>query len=138
MNSDSILYLIVAITAVSYVFDQFLDYINLNAQRREIPDEIAAFYDRTRYLKSLDYHKELTRFSFLTSAVGFIGSLLMLLLGGFGWLDGMLRTVIHNDMLLALSFFGVLVLASDILTLPFQLYSTFVIEEKYGFNKNSF
>jgi STE24 endopeptidase len=137
MDPGSILYLIVGITAVSYVFDQFLDYINLKAQRTDIPDDIAAFYDRTRYLKSLDYHRELTNFSFITSAVGFLGSLLMLLLGGFGWLDELLRSYSSNDIILALAFFGVLVLASDILTLPFQLYSIFVIEEKYGFNKTT-
>jgi STE24 endopeptidase len=61
----------------------------------------------------------------------------MLLLGGFGWLDGLLRIQIENEILLALAFFGVLMLTSDMLTIPFQWYSTFVIEEKYGFNKTT-
>ena len=61
----------------------------------------------------------------------------MLLTGGFGWLDSLLRVSIENEILLALAFFGVLMLASDILTIPFQWYSTFVIEEKYGFNKTT-
>jgi STE24 endopeptidase len=137
MDSKTILYLIIIISTVSYLFDQFLDYLNLKAQRTDIPDEIAAFYDRARYLKSLEYHKELTRFSFITSAIGFIASILMLALGGFGWLDSLLRMSFDSEIILALAFFGVLLIASDILTLPFQLYSTFVIEEKYGFNKTT-
>ena len=137
MNPQTLLYIIVAISALSYFFDQLLDYINLKHQRNDIPDEIAAFYDRIKYLKSLDYHKELTRFSFLTSALGFVASFLMLWLGGFGWLDGLLRPYFGNEILLALAFFGILMLASDILTIPFQLYSIFVIEEKYGFNKTT-
>lgn len=137
MNPQTLLYIILAISAISYFFDQLLDYINLKHQRNDIPDEIAAFYDRTKYLKSLDYHKELTRFSFLTSALGFIASFLMLWLGGFGWLDGLVRPYFGNEIFLALVFFGILILASDILTIPFQLYSTFVIEEKYGFNKTT-
>ena len=137
MNPQTILYIILAIAIVSYIFDQLLDYINLKYQRTDIPDDIAAFYDRTKYLKSLDYHKELTRFSFISSAFSFLASILMLVFGGFGWLDNLLRVYIENEIVLALVFFGVLMLASDILTIPFQLYSIFVIEEKYGFNKTT-
>lgn len=137
MEPNTILFLIAAIATFSYLFDQILDYINLKAQRNDIPDEIASFYDRSKYIRSLDYHKELTRFSFITAAFSFILSIAMLLGGGFGWLDGVLRSHLQNDIQLALVFFGALMLASDLLTLPFQLYSTFVIEEKYGFNKTS-
>jgi STE24 endopeptidase len=61
----------------------------------------------------------------------------MLAGGGFGWIDSLLRPYFENEILLALAFFAVLMLASDILTIPFQWYSTFVIEEKYGFNKTT-
>jgi len=137
MSPTTILYIILAISAVSYVFDQVLDYLNLKAQRKDIPGEISSFYDNDKYLKSLDYHRDQTRFSFITSAFGFILSFGMLLFGGFGWLDGLLRPYFDNDILLALAFFGVIMVASDILTLPFQWYSTFVIEERYGFNKTT-
>ena len=137
MEPKTILYMIVGIAAFSYLFDQLLDYINLKALRTDIPDDVATFYDPARYLKSLEYHKELTRFSFLSSAFSFLVSMGMLLSGGFGWLDDLLRIHIQNDILLGLAFFGILMLASDLLTLPFQLYSTFVIEEKYGFNKTT-
>jgi STE24 endopeptidase len=137
MSSQTILYIILAIATISYLFDQLLDYINLKAQRADIPDDIAVFYDRNKYLKSLDYHRELTGFSFLTSAFSFLLSAVMLLFGGFGWIDGLLRTFIDNEIFLALAFFGVLMVAADVLTSPFQLYSIFVIEEKYGFNKTT-
>ncbi len=137
MEPATFLYLILAITAFSYVFDQALDYINLRAQRTDIPKEIESFYEKDKYLKSLAYHRELTYFSFLTSAVSFLLSFIMLYVGGFGWLDSLLRLSIHNDIIEALVFFGVLMLVSDILTIPFQLHSTFVIEEKYGFNKTT-
>src|SRR5690606_10006491 len=89
------------------------------------------------YLKSLAYHRESTRFGFITSAFGFLLTLLMLIFHGFGWLDSLLRPFINNEIILALAFFGILMLTSDILTIPFQWYSTFVIEEKYGFNKTT-
>ena len=137
MEPQTILVIIVAIAAVSYVFDQLLDYVNLKSMRTDIPDDVAAFYDRSKYVRSLDYHRELTRFSFVSSAFSFLLSMAMLLSGGFGWLDDLLRQYVQDPILLALLFFAVLVLASDVLTLPFQLYSTFVIEEKYGFNKTT-
>jgi STE24 endopeptidase len=101
----------------------------------DIPKEIESFYEKEKYLKSLAYNKERTQFSFLTSAFSFLVSGSMLLFGGFGWLDSLLRGYIENEIILALAFFGLLMLASDILTIPFQWYSIFVIEEKYGFNK---
>src|SRR5688572_23328558 len=137
MAPQTILTIILAITIIGYVFDQFLDYINLKAQRTDIPKDIESFYERDKYLKALSYHSERTKFSFLTSAVSFLLSAFMLWFGGFGWLDSILRLYISNDILLALVFFGALILVSDILTIPFQWYSTFVIEEKYGFNKTT-
>ena len=137
MQPQTILILILIITFISYVFDQLLDFINLKSQRLDIPKEIESFYQKEKYLKSLAYNRERTKFSFLTSAFGFLLSASMLFFGGFGWLDSLLRTYIENEILLALAFFGVLMLVSDILTTPFQLYSIFVIEEKYGFNKTT-
>jgi len=137
MEPGILLFIIISITVVSYVADQILDYINLKAQRSDIPKEVEAFYQKEKYLKSLAYHRELTRFSFLTSAVSFLISIVMLAIGGFGWVDSLFRPYFNSDIILALVFFAVLMLASDILTLPFQWYGTFVIEEKYGFNKTT-
>jgi STE24 endopeptidase len=137
METNTILLIIISITVVSYVFDQILDYVNLKSQRSDIPEEIEAFYEKEKYLRSLAYHKDLAKFSFLTSAFSFALSLAMLLSGGFGWIDSLLRPHFDNEIFLALAFFGVLMLASDILTIPFQWYSTFVIEERYGFNKTT-
>lgn len=137
MSPQTILYIIIAISTISYLFGELLDYINLKAQRRDIPDDIAAFYDRTKYLKALDYQRDLSRFGFITSAFSFVLSMVVLLAGGFGWLDAVLRPVAANEIVLALAFFGILAIGSDVVGIPFQLYSTFVIEEKYGFNKTT-
>ena len=137
MEPGVLLFIIISITVVTYVVDQILDYVNLKAQRTDIPKEIEVFYEREKYLKSLAYHRELTKFSFLTSGVSFLISIVMLVTGGFGWVDSLFRPYFDSEIVLALVFFAVLMLASDILTLPFQWYSTFVIEEKYGFNKTT-
>lgn len=137
MKPELILSVILGISIISYLFDQLLDFINLRAQRKDIPAEVEGFYNKEKYQKSLDYQKDQTKFSFLTSAFSFILSLGMLIFGGFGWLDGTLRPFFGNEITLALAFFGVIMILSDLLTIPFQWYGTFVIEEKYGFNKTT-
>jgi len=61
----------------------------------------------------------------------------MFCLGGFGWLDQIIREWVHNPIYIALIFFGILALVSEILSLPFSWYDTFVIETKFGFNKST-
>jgi len=137
MKPELILAVILGISIISYLFDQILDYINLKSQRKDIPAEVEGFYNKEKYQKSLDYQKDRTRFSFITAGFSFLLSIAMLGLGGFGWLDGLLRPFFNSEILLALVFFGTIMIVSDILTIPFQWYSTFVIEEKYGFNKTT-
>jgi STE24 endopeptidase len=137
MNPETILYIILGISLISYLFDQTLDYLNLKALKPEVPGEIQDFYDTEKYYKSIAYQKEQSRFSFISSAFSFILSFGMLLFGGFGFIDSWLRPFIENQIILALVFFGVIMIVSDIISIPFQWYSTFVIEEKYGFNKTT-
>jgi STE24 endopeptidase len=137
MTSEQLLWLIVAISVAVYLFDLLLEILNYRSRRADIPDDIAAFYDREKYLKSLQYHQARTRFSFISGAFSFVVSISMLIFGGFGFVDEMLRPMISNEILLALAFFGLILLVSDILSMPFQLWSTFVIEEKFGFNKTT-
>jgi STE24 endopeptidase len=137
MQPQQLLYIIIGIVSGSFVFQQVLEYLNLKAMRTDVPDEVASFYDKEKYARSQAYHRELARFGFITSTYSFLISVAMLLFSGFGWLDGLLRAVTEHPILLALLFFAVLGLAADLITIPFQWYSTFVIEEKYGFNKTT-
>jgi len=137
MTSSVLLLIIVCITVLSFLFEQTLEWINIRNQRQEIPEEVASVYNKEKYLRSLEYHRDQTRFGFLSSGFSFVVSLLMLVLEGFGWVDSLLRPMLSNTILLSLVFFGVIGFASDVISLPFQWYGTFVIEEKYGFNKTT-
>jgi STE24 endopeptidase len=137
MQPQQILAIILGITVVSYVFDQLLDLINLKAQPDDIPDDVASFYDRKKYQQSIGYHREKTNFGFMTSAISFLISVSMLWFGGYGWLDTWVSGLTQYQIVHALVFFGVIAIASDVIMIPFQLHSIFVIEEKYGFNKST-
>lgn len=137
MNPNEWLYLILGIAVLVYAIDQVLDYLNLKHSKSGVPEKLKGIYNEEEYAKSQAYMKTKARFGFLTSAFSTILTILVLWLGGFGWIDNLLRNYIENPILLSLGFFAVLFVLSDIINLPFSYYSTFVIEEKFGFNKTT-
>ncbi|MEQ9424257.1 MAG: M48 family metallopeptidase [Cyclobacteriaceae bacterium] len=137
MSPEALLYLMVGIVSIDFVIERILSFLNSQNRQETIPKELEGIYDEAKYEKSQRYQAEIERFSILTSSFSFIILLVMLLSGGFGWLDDFLRQYAAFNPLRTLMFFGVIFIASDIISLPFQIYSTFVIEEKYGFNKTT-
>jgi STE24 endopeptidase len=135
MEASSLLTIIIAIVAINFVLEQFLEVLNRNSKQDQLPEELQGVYDAEKYRQSLDYRRANDRFHTITSAFSFALYVCLLATGFFGWLDTQLQPYFENPVWLALAYFGVLFLASDILTIPFQLYSNFVIEEKFGFNK---
>ncbi len=128
---------IIAITAIDFVFEKFLDYLNDKAKSPDMPPEAEGIYDAERYSKWLAYDKANGRVGVISSSISILLSLAMLIFGGFGWLDIQLREITEQPVLLALLYFAVIGFASSLISLPFSLYSTFVIEEKFGFNKTT-
>lgn len=135
MSEQTILYLLIGIVTFEFVLDRFLDYLNRKSSRKPIPEELKGIYDEEQYQKSQSYNAEVGRFSLLVSSVSFLLLVAALYFGWFGWLDDWIRTVSPLDMVSTLIFFGVLYMVSDVIGIPFSLYQTFKIEEKYGFNK---
>lgn len=137
MDAKSLLYLIIGIVLIDYLIDQLLDWLNYRHSKVSLPERLKDIYNEEEYARSQQYQKTRAKFGFLTSGFSTITSLLVLSLGGFGYLDGLIRPFFENEIMLALAFFGVLFVLSDLVNIPFQWYSVFVIEEKFGFNKTS-
>jgi STE24 endopeptidase len=137
MSATAILATIIAIVCVGYATDRLLELLNLRRMRPELPDRLKAFYDAERYARSQQYQRERLRFGLLGSTLSFLVTLVVLATGLLGALDTWLRTMIDSPYWLMLSFFGIMAVANDIMGMPFSLYSTFVIEAKYGFNKTT-
>ena len=137
MTSNSLFILIIFLVTFDFILDQVMDFLNQSYQKKELPEELKGIYDEAQFAKSQDYQKANVKFDFIQSSFSFATTLAMLFLGGFGWLHHYLLPQIANPILLALAFFGILFIASDILGLPFSLYKTFVIETKFGFNKTT-
>lgn len=137
MTATALFYIIIAIIVINFVKDKILDAINAKHFKDPIPDELSDVYDTAEYEKSQKYKAVNYKFGLLTSSFSFVLTLGFLVLDGFEYVDTIARGYSENPIIIALIFFGIIMIASDILTTPFSYYKTFVIEEKFGFNKTT-
>jgi STE24 endopeptidase len=134
---NTIFIIIVFITVLDFILERYLDYLNGKNLSTELPDELKDVYDAEQYRKQQEYKRANDKFAMLTGTVSFIVIMFMLFLSGFRLIDGWARAITPNAVLMVLIFFGILAIASDIISIPFSIYDTFVIEEKFGFNRTT-
>jgi STE24 endopeptidase len=111
--------------------------LNLNHLSSDLPEEFEGTYDAEAYKNSQDYTRVYTRFGFLTGSISLIITLIFWFAGGFNYLDTIVRTWELGPIGTGLVYIAILVVARSILSFPFSLYTTFVIEERFGFNKTT-
>ncbi|HBT09187.1 M48 family metallopeptidase [Leeuwenhoekiella blandensis] len=137
MTPTLVFYIIIAFIVISFAVDQFLDWLNAKHFDDPVPKELADVYDGETYRKSQEYKKVNAKFSTLTSSFMLVVTLLFFFLHGFAFIDQIARSISDNEIIVGLIFFGIIMLGSDILTTPFSYYKTFVIEERFDFNKST-
>jgi len=135
--SQILFFIIIGLLLTDFIFERFLEFLNSTQWSDQLPEEVKDIYDEQEYQKQQAYEKANYRFSMLSSSFSFVLMFLMVLFGGFSLVNNWALSVSVNPILTALVFFGILMLASDLLTTPFSIYDTFVIEEKFGFNKTT-
>jgi STE24 endopeptidase len=137
MTSTALFYIIIFIISISFIIDKLLDYLNAKNYDNPIPGELQDVYDDTEYKKSQAYKKTNYKFGFWSSLFSLALTLGFLIFDGFEYVDNITRQYSENPVSVALIFFGIIMLASDIISTPFSYYKTFVIEERFGFNKTT-
>ena len=137
MTAENWLFLIIGLVIFNYLFSTVLDFINGKNWRTEIPPVMKDFYHEDKYLKAKNYSKEKGKVSLISSTLSTLITLLFLVFGGYGWLDNFISLYYDIPFLKSGIFFLVLFILSDFISIPFSCYNTFVIEEKYGFNKTT-
>ncbi len=137
ISEQTIIMIILATLIVDFIMNFVADRLNINALTRHLPAKFTDVYDTDRYQRSQQYLKANTRLGNITSAIDLAVLLLFWFLGGFGVLDGFVRSTGWSSIGCGLLFIGILAGCKFIISLPFSIYATFVIEEKFGFNKTT-
>ncbi len=135
--SNLIFYALIVIFTIEFIWGRFLSYLNKSYLDKPIPDILLGIYDQQKYNKQQEYSKTNYKFSFISSSFNYILIMTMLLLGGFRILYDITITISSGLIFQTIFYIGVLSFVSTVLNLPFSIYDTFVIEEKFGFNKTS-
>ena len=126
--------IILCTIGVDFILNLVADGLNLKHLRSELPQTFQGVYDAERYRKSQQYLKVNTQFGWITSAFSLSVILVFWFAKGFPLLDQWMRSFELGPVLTGLIYMGILMLFKAVLSLPFSLYATFVIEERFGFN----
>jgi len=127
--------LILVILTADFILERYLAFLNIKESGKELPALLRDIYDPEKYNKQQDYFRTNSRFGMLTSSFSFIITLLMFAFGGFAWVDGFVQHYVISPIWTPILFFGIIFIVNDLISIPFECYDTFVIEERFGFNK---
>jgi len=137
MDKTFVFYCIIFILVGEFILATVLNYLNAKRFKDPIPKDLEDVYNKEEYEKAQAYKLTNYKFGILTSIFSLVLILGFLIFGGFAWVDQVAQNVTDNSILQALIFFGIIMLGSDFFNIPFSYYQTFVIEEKFGFNKTT-
>ena len=135
MTADNFLWIFIGLVVFNFLFTTVLEYLNDKNWKNDIPNDLKDFYDAENYLKAKNYKIETGKISSISSSLSLIISLTMLYFYGFGLISDYAISLSDSIIVQSCIFIMILHLFTHILGIPFSYYSTFVIEEKFGFNK---
>jgi len=113
------------------------DLLSLRRLRAPLPADLEGIHPTADYRRMRAHARRSIRLGLIESAVCLVVFLVFWLGGGMGWLAGVCRGTGWPPTVYGLVFAGVLWLGNHLLRLPFSIYDTFVIEQRFGFNRTT-
>ncbi len=133
MNIYTLIILFVII--VVYLIETTAELFNVKNISNNIPPEFDGYFDREKYSKAQEYLKANTKFSIISSTFFLTAQIIFIVSRGFNYVNTIAVSFGFETVLTGLVFAGIIFFAFEILKIPFSAYSTFVIEENFGFNR---
>ena len=146
MTAQFWFFIIISLVIFNYSFSNLLDYINHRNWKDEIPNELKDFYDKEKYKKAKNYALSKNKISLFSSSLSFLLVISLIVFNGYGIIDQFVSInlsksfeslQISSNFIQSGVFFLILFILNSIISIPFSYYNTFVIEEKFGFNKTT-
>jgi STE24 endopeptidase len=133
----ALFYIILLIITADFLLERYLERLNIRHSAKELPVLLKGIFDEEKYKQQQAYLKVNYRFGLWSSGFNFLILTLMLFLSGFSFVNNLAASISTNPVWWALIFLGTIMLAAGLLNLPFSIVDTFVIEQKFGFNKTT-
>ena len=129
--------IIVSAIILEYLLSSIGSFLDIRSITPEIPKDFQVAYDKEKYAKSQEYLKARTKFGLISSTFSLILIMIVIHTGIFGHLNDFVNAQTEHYLFRGLLFIAVIYFFQDIISIPFSIYSTFVIEQKFGFNKTT-
>lgn len=130
-----IFWIVVVLMLGDFALERILSILNMRHSTQPIPDILSGIYDEEKYTRQQSYFRTNVRLGMVSSVCSFLLTFGLFVFKGFAWIDGLARMCTSNELLVSLLFFLFFGILSALVGLPFQVYDTFVVEERFGFNK---
>ncbi len=137
MALEQLNYLLIGVLMFGFLVPSVLEYLQVSQPLSKVPATLAEYLSEDKLVEGKAYQRANFNFKLVTSSFTFVLTLLCVTQGWFGAIDTWIAALGYSPLVNSLLFFGLIFVVSDVLSLPFDYYSTFVIEEKFGFNKTS-
>ena len=138
MHSANPWFLVLLVSLIGlHVLETVATLLNLRRLDPRLPEEFAGVFSEADYAKSQEYARESERFDLMAGTFRLLVFLGFWLGGGFAWLDGLVRGMAEGEIVRGLLGFALMHAGATLVSLPFEVYGTFRIEAKYGFNKTT-
>ena len=138
MNINTYLIIIISLIVLDYLLDTLVDILNYTYKSEDTPTDFKDVYSENDLVRSRAYLRANTYFGIISATFDLVLIFLVIFLGWPAKLHFLLQSYTSDPVFLSLMYFGVVFILSDLIHLPFQLYKTFIIEAKFGFNKTSY
>lgn len=134
-NMNTYTYIVLSFVLFVYLTKIFADILNIRNITDIIHLEFASYFDKAKYRKSQDYLKANTKFSLISSTTTILIQIIFIILGGFNYVNNISISFGFGSITTGIIFANILLIISEIIKIPFSLYSIFIIEERFGFNR---
>ncbi|MBT0811466.1 M48 family metallopeptidase [Litoribacter ruber] len=137
MDPALLKYLLLGIITLNLIFEKSINWLNVRRAHCLVPKTLEQYLSQEKVTESEEYQKTNYNFGLITGLFTYLITAIFILFGFFGDLDIWLQDFVGEPLLRSLIYIGILFIGSDLLSLPFDYYHTFKIEEKFGFNKTT-
>ena len=140
LASTNFTVIFISLIGIKFLLETYLKIRNLRSielNKNAIPDRFVGVVTEEEYKKSIVYNIDRIRFQIFTALFGAVVLIIFTLGGLFNFLAEIVISTTSSEVLGAVYLGLLLLIVEQVISIPISIYSTFVIEEKHGFNKTT-
>ncbi|MDO4727197.1 MAG: M48 family metallopeptidase [Porphyromonadaceae bacterium] len=137
MTPNTLFFIILSVFIADFIFGRYLSWLNIMASKNKLPIELEDIYDNEQYQRQQQYFRTNSKFGMISSLFSSAIMIIFLILQGFAIVNEIVVGWQLSSIWSSIVFFSILYIANDIIGLPFDIYDTFVIEQRFGFNRTT-